>query len=207
MNEYYPERYHGYQLSLYNFAGAVKKLSGLDKLIKNLLEKTNIGYYITPGETKPDYHITSTYDCPNLLEELKTLDNMQLGYIHHQISNNLRKKEIQNEFEYLDSLLTTNARLYNLKKEAYKNMVKEDFRRPLIIEDFCNHTEHSLEKSYKDGMPIYEIVSKNKINPMKDRYIEKGKSRAINHYYDFSDLPQEEADRIWDIFNAKISKE
>lgn len=206
MEARYPERHCGYQLSLYNFTGARNKLSGIDELVKYLLEKSSVGYNVTPEDFKPDYYITSTYDAADLLEKLKAMDNMQLGYLHHILSNSLRKREIRSEFEHLNSIFITNAERFRLEKAAYKKIAERDFQRPIIIEDFDNNTEYGLEKSLQDGTPTYKIESKKKRNLMEDKYIDKGNSPAINHYYDFSELPREEADLIWDIFNAKIAE-
>lgn len=208
MDEYGCRRNSGYQLSLDNFVDAGQKLSGLELVTGEIIAKSDIGYEINYElDTHAGYYITSNYDAENTINRMLSMDDLQLGYIHHSLSEKLRYYELKSKFEWIDSaLLATKRRLYQIKHEVYAEIQNMKFEKPLIIIDFDFDIEYSLKRNFEGGLARYSLEAKKEKTPFDSRYLKEGKARAVNHYYSFSmaDKSRREADLCWDIFSAKI---
>ncbi len=194
-----------YQLSLDNFVEAGQKLSGLELVIGEIIAKSDIGYDVNEVDIHVGYYITSNYDAENIISRLLAMDELQLGYIHHSLSEKLRHDELE--------LVSSNflsaqpkSRIHQAKHKVYTKIQDTKFEKPLIIIDFDFDIEYSLKKSSEGGVARYHLEAQKETAPFEDRYIEKGKARAVNHYYSFSeaDESRREADLCWNILNAKI---
>ena len=197
----------GYQLSLDNFAGAGQKLSGLELLICEIINKSNLGYNIDKDlSIHAGYYITSNYDSEDFIPKLQSMDGVQLGYIHYLFSESIRHCELASEFGRIDStILATSNGLHQIKKKIYAKIQNIESEKPIVIIDFDTEREYCLKKVYDGKLPEYVLESKEEKAPFNDKYIREGAACAINHYYSFSAAhkSREEADLCWNIFTAK----
>ncbi len=207
MDDYGYRRNSGYQLSLDNFTDARQKLSGLEYLTREIIDRSDIGYDIDKDlSIHAGYYITSNYDSEGVIPKLRSMDGVQLGYIHYLFSESIRHCELASEFGRIDStILATESRLRQIKKKTYAKLQNVELEKPLIIIDFDTDIEYYLKKVYDKKPFKYVLGEKKEKAPLNQRYFEEGAAHAINHYYSFSAAhkSREEADLCWKIFTAK----